>query len=72
MNNLTTLFNALSAQAEELQAAGNEEAFSRYTVQALFERHEAVSAKLTARNEALQVRMLDLLVLIVVVYCHTS
>jgi hypothetical protein len=62
MNNLTALFNALSTQAEELQAAGNEEAFSRYTVQALFERHEAVSAKLTARNEALQASALSVLI----------
>jgi len=55
MNALTTRFNEISAVAEQIHQVGNtEEAFSRYTVQALFDRHEAISAKLAARHEALQ------------------
>jgi hypothetical protein len=54
MNNLTLLYNEISGLAEQVHAVGNSEAFSRYTVQALFDRHEVVSGKLTARNEALQ------------------
>jgi hypothetical protein len=54
MNSLTLLYNEISGLAEQVHALGNTEAFSRYTVQALFERHEVVSGKLTARNEALQ------------------
>ena len=54
MNALTTLYNETSGMAEQVAGVGYEEAFSRYTLQALFERHEVVSGKLAARNEALQ------------------
>jgi hypothetical protein len=34
---------------------GNEEAFSRYTIEALFARHEDVSGQLSTREQTLQV-----------------
>ncbi len=55
MTNLTLQYNDIAANAEQLQQFGSEEAFSRYSIAALFERHEAVAAKLAAREEALQV-----------------
>jgi hypothetical protein len=55
MTNLTLQYNDIASYAEQLQQYGTEEAFSRYTITALFDRHEAVSAMLTSREETLQV-----------------
>jgi hypothetical protein len=55
MTNLTLQYNDIASYAEQLQLYHTEEAFSRYTIAALFERHEAVAAKLAAREEALKV-----------------
>ena len=56
MTNLTLQYNDIASYAEQLQQYGTEEAFSRYAITVLFERHEAVQAKLSGREEALQVR----------------
>lgn len=51
---LTESYNEINGYAERLTEAGAEEAFSRYTIVALYERHEEVSSKLDARESALE------------------
>lgn len=54
MSSLTELYNEINGYAEQLQEAGVEEAFSRFTITSLYERHEEVSGKLDVRETDLQ------------------